>query len=131
MSKLELAITKFEKALTSLENIYQHPLDADRRNIDATIQRFEFTFELFWKLLKNFLNERGIELYYPKDVLREAFSSGLLEEEAVWLNMLKDRNLTSHSYDEDLADQIFSRIQIYVPLLRKTFNTFLAALPKP
>ncbi len=53
-----------------------------------------------------------------------------MQEEAVWLNMLKERNLTSHSYDEDLADQIFSRIQIYVPLLRKTFKTFLSALPK-
>ncbi len=122
MSKLILNANKFEKALISLEQIYLKPPSDDRSIIDATIQRFEFTFELFWKLLKIFLNNKGIQVNYPKDVLKEAFSAGLLDDEFTWLNMLKDRNLTSHTYDEALANNIFAHIRLYVPILRKTFD---------
>lgn len=113
---------KLDKALTALEAIYEKPHESDRSNIDATIQRFEFTFELFWKTLKVFLYDQGLEANYPKEVLQESYKAGIFNDEQMWLRMLKDRNLTSHTYDEDLADEIFERIQGYVPLLRSAYE---------
>lgn len=115
MSKTKIKLEKFSKALKALEEIYLKPMKRDRSNIDATIQRFEFTFELSWKFLKDYLYEKGLDLYYPKDVLKEAFAAGLIDHESVWSTMLSDRNLTLHTYDEKLADAIYMRIRNYVP----------------
>ncbi|WPY01397.1 Nucleotidyltransferase substrate binding like protein [Candidatus Trichorickettsia mobilis] len=121
--KIKLAFVKLQKALYALEIIAKKPLDEDRRNIDATIQRFEFTIELFWKLLKSILESKGVEVQYPKDVLREAYKGYLIDHEEQWLQMLKDRNLTSHTYDydENLADIIYQRILTYVPVFKETY----------
>ena len=120
--KIELRFQKLEKALKSLENIAFKPIDKDRANIDATIQRFEFTIELFWNLLKAILEEKGVKTQYPKDVLREAFKGGLIDDETMWIKALEDRNSTSHTYDEELADAIYSRIHGYIPIFRKSFD---------
>ena len=122
MQKSNLKLEKFQKALSSLEAVYTQPIRPDRLNVDATIQRFEFTFELAWKFLKDYFSERDIELYYPKEILQEAFSVNLIENEQIWIRMLRDRNMTSHTYDEKLADEIYKRIQDYVPELRKLSN---------
>ena len=87
---------------------------------DAVIRRFKFTIELFWKFLKRILEIKGIQVRYPKDVLKEAFAGNLIENEQIWLNMLQDRNLTSHTYDEELADKIYAHIQSYFPTLLET-----------
>jgi nucleotidyltransferase substrate binding protein (TIGR01987 family) len=118
MSKSEIKFEKFKKALLSLEAIYLKPIQDDRSNIDATIQRFEFTFELAWKFLKDYFFERDIELNYPKEVMQQAFNVNLINNEDVWIKMLKDRNMTSHTYNEKLADEIYLRIKLYVPELR-------------
>jgi nucleotidyltransferase substrate binding protein (TIGR01987 family) len=110
---------KFKKALQALEAIYDKPMQEDRSNVDATIQRFEFTFELFWKFLKDFFYEKGLEVNYPKDIIRQSYINEIIEDEELWLQMLKDRNLTSHTYDEALADEIFKHIKLYVPLFKE------------
>lgn len=120
--KIILSLQKLEKALVSLEVIVKKPDDPDRSNIDATIQRFEFTFELFWKLLKVILEFQGTETQYPRDTLRAAYRGRLINDEEGWLLMLKDRNLTSHTYDEAIADEIYHKIKEYVPIFRDTFN---------
>lgn len=125
MLKSKIKFEKFEKALLSLEAIYKKPMQEDRSNVDATIQRFEFTFELAWKFLKNYFSERDIELNYPKEVLQEAFTVNLIDNENLWIKMLKDRNLTSHTYDEKLADEIYLRIKLYVPELRSLLNKII------
>lgn len=122
MSKSKIKFEKFQKALLALESIYLKPVQEDRVNIDATIQRFEFTFELAWKFLKDYFSERYIELNYPKEVIQEAFAVNLINNEDVWIKMLKDRNMTSHTYNAKLADEIFSRIKLYVPELRNLLN---------
>lgn len=68
MQKITDKLKKVEQALIALEDVYLRPVSEDRVNIDATIQRFEFTFELFWKMLKEFFNQHGLELNYPKDI---------------------------------------------------------------
>jgi nucleotidyltransferase substrate binding protein (TIGR01987 family) len=85
--------------------------------IDAIIQRFEFTVELTWKFLKEYLEEQGIAALTPKEVMREAFAAGIIKGDDNWLRMLKDRNLTSHTYNEELAQEIHLRIlESYIPL---------------
>lgn len=119
MSKSKIKFEKFQKALISLEAVYLKPMQEDRTNVDATIQRFEFTFELSWKFLKDFFFDRGLELNYPKEIIKEAFIVNLIDDESLWIKMLRDRNMTSHTYNEGLADEIFSRIKLYVPEFRK------------
>ncbi len=80
---------------------------------DATIQRFEFTFEVVWKTLKLYLERQGHECGGPRPTLKKAFAENLIatpEEADRWLQMLEDRNLTSHAYDEALAGQIYRHI---------------------
>lgn len=125
MQKSNLKFEKFQKALSSLEAVYTQPIRPDRLSIDATIQRFEFTFELAWKFLKDYFSKKDIELHYPKEILQEAFAVNLIENEDLWIRMLRDRNMTSHTYDEKLADEIYKRIQNYVPELRKLCNRVL------
>lgn len=80
---------------------------------DATIRRFEFTFELVWKTLKLFLEHQGHECPSPRATLKKAFQEGLIstpEEADVWSQMLEDRNLTTHAYDQALARRIYRHI---------------------
>ena len=88
---------------------------------DATIQRFEFTFETVWKTLKLYLEHEGHECSGPRPALKKAFAAGLIPSEAeadVWMAMLEDRNLTTHAYDESLATRIYHNIvNDYAPVL--------------
>ena len=122
MEKLKLKFQKFSNALLSLEAIYLKPTVEDRSNIDASIRRFVFSFELFWKFLKEYFFQMGLEINYPRDIIKEAFSLGMINDETLWLQMLKDRHLTSHTYDQHLADTIFSNIQKYTPMIRAVLD---------
>jgi nucleotidyltransferase substrate binding protein (TIGR01987 family) len=88
---------------------------------DAVIQRFEFTFELIWKSLKLYLERQGLDCGGPRSTLKKAFTEGLInspDEADVWLQVLEDRNLTSHAYDEALATRIYQHVvQDYTALL--------------
>jgi len=91
---------------------------------DGVIQRFEFTFELMWKSLKLFLREKGVDTKTPKDSLQEAFRVGWIKDEAGFLQMLEDRNTTSHIYKKKLADEIFERIKgRYLGLIEQVIET--------
>jgi nucleotidyltransferase substrate binding protein (TIGR01987 family) len=121
--KINLGFTKLQKALQTLEIAALLPSQINRINVDATIQRFEFTIELFWKLLKYILKSKGVEVQYPRDILKEAYKGHLINQEDQWLQMLQDRNLTTHTYDEALADQIYKRIQTYLPIFKQTLHS--------
>src|SRR5208282_4052695 len=88
---------------------------------DAVIQRFEFTFELIWKSLKLYLERQGLDCGGPRSTLKKAFTEGRInspDEADVWLQVLEDRNLTSHAYDEALANRIYQHVvQDYTALL--------------
>jgi len=75
------------------------------------IQAFEFTHELAWKTLKDFLQDRGVfELFGSKDVTREAFKAGLIENGEAFMQMIESRNLTSHTYNKSQATMIVNSI---------------------
>ncbi len=93
---------------------------------DAAIQRFEYTFEATWKAAQLFLREReGMEQGSPKGVMRTCLQVGLLTEDQVRLalEMADDRNLTVHTYNEELARKIFSRLPDYAALLQTWLNS--------
>lgn len=96
------AFKKLEEAVTDAESDLE---------IDGTIQRFEFTFELMWKFLKIFLESEGIICRSPKECLKEAYKGEIIENENLWLNMLSDRNLSVHIYDMETSREIFDRIK--------------------
>jgi len=79
--------------------------------IDGTVQRFEFTFELAWKLAKAILNYNGVEVETPRMVIKEAFRAGLITDGDGWIDMLKDRNKTAHIYNEEQALRIYGKIK--------------------
>jgi len=90
--------------------------------LDASIQRFEFVIELFWKVLKKILAHEKIDSTTPKDVLSKAFQFSLIGDEKMWLGMLDDRNNTSHIYKYEDAKKVFENIKLYLPILEKTYN---------
>lgn len=92
------------------------------------IQAFEFTHELAWNTLKDFLNHRGVQnLYGSKDTTREAFKTGLIENGETWMHMIQSRNLTSHAYDSATAAQIASAIRhTYLAEFEKLHSTLHA-----
>ena len=89
------------------------------------IQGFEYTHELAWKTLKDFLENRGnAEIYGSKDAVKESFKVGLIENGELWMEMIKSRNQTSHTYDESAADEIIKLIcKKYFPEFKKIIST--------
>lgn len=86
------------------------------------IQAFEFTHELAWNTLKDFLESRGVAgLYGSRDATREAFAKGLIDNGETWMEMIKSRNQTSHTYNEETASAIATAITSSYAAAFKTF----------
>jgi nucleotidyltransferase substrate binding protein (TIGR01987 family) len=106
---LEYSLNKLKKAHQRLiEGIEQAKDELDR---DGVIQRFEFTFELLWKALKIYLEYQGVIVKTPRGSFVEAFRIGLIDNEKAFLDMLEDRNNTSHIYDKETSEKIYNRIK--------------------
>lgn len=121
------AVHAFEQALRRLQEVLGEPETPIIR--DAAIKRFEFTFELAWKAIQRCLREEGIDGRSPKGCLREAFRLGLIADDPRWIEMIEDRNLTAHTYDEETAKTIFKHLAAYCTLfeqLRKALDDHLA-----
>ena len=109
-------LDSFKKALRRLaEALDAPPGDLVR---DASIQRFEFTFELACKAIKNTATVEGLECMSPRSCLKLAFGQGWIDDEPIWLAMLEDRNRASHTYDEKLAEQLYGRLPDYLDPFR-------------
>ena len=117
--KFENLLKQLKKAFVKFKEIMQEKKNEIVR--DSAIQRFEFTFELAWKAMKAYLEEkRGAkELYFPKDVIKNAFQAGILEDDPNWSKMAETRNLTSHLYKESMAESAYSTFSSYLPLIDK------------
>ncbi len=124
MERLKLRYNDCRNAIKTLKIILDEKYSIIVR--DATIQRFEYTFEAFWKFVKEFLREReGIVCNSPKKCFRELFSIGEVigEKEATkLLEMVDDRNMTSHTYKEEVAQILFNRVNGYYNLMEKTIS---------
>lgn len=88
---------------------------------DGLIQRFEFTVELAWKSIKDYLEDQGstISIATPRAILKEAFAAGIIQNADVWNQILTARNVTSHVYDEKTADDVAAQIcSEFMPFLK-------------
>jgi nucleotidyltransferase substrate binding protein (TIGR01987 family) len=121
----------YGKALMLLEEAVDANRTAERELIKAgIIQYFEFTHELAWKVMKDFLEYEGMTgIVGSRSATREAFNKGLIEEGQAWMDMLETRNITVHAYDPLIITEAFEQIvNINVVLLRKFHQTMLAYL---
>lgn len=117
MSKFEAITNQLIQAVARLEEVLKMKTSDVIK--DSAIQRFEFSLDLAWKTLKAFLEEKnGILVNSPKEAFREAFRQGLIEYEENWLTMVDLRNQTVHTYNQDLADKIYSQLPIFLPLFK-------------
>ena len=112
---MELLSNKVENLRKAVERLSEGILElqANQSSIvrDGVIQRFEFTTELAWKATREYLMDQGfVDINSPKSVMKEAFSYGLITDDKIWVQLLNDRNLTSHIYKEEIADEICERI---------------------
>lgn len=119
--ELKYSLGKFKNAIKRLdEGVKEAKDNLDR---DGVIQRFEFTFELLWKTLRLFLLDEGIISKSPKGSLKEGFKFGLIKDEEIFLDMLADRNQTSHIYSDEVSAEIFERIKTrYLKPLKRILN---------
>lgn len=114
----------FEKSFLLLKSA----LDIETPSIvekGGVIQFFETTFELAWKLMKDYLEHQGHTVNSPREAIKLAFSTTLIQEGTSWLNALMDRNLTVHTYDETMANKVYDKIkEDYFLLLKALYDTF-------
>ena len=99
--------------------------DLERQGL---IQAFEFTHELAWNTLKDFLTARGNsdKLYGSRDATRAAFAAELIADGEAWMKMIEHRNETSHTYNDDVAGKIMAAVQtLYVPAFEAFHRRFL------
>jgi len=111
------------KAIAALKEVLDLPnVDQVSYLRDATIQRFEFAVELYWKVLKKFLAYEKVETTTPRDVLNKAFQYHFVDDESTWLSMIDDRNSISHIYSSEEALRIFLKIKGYYPVMKDTYT---------
>ena len=114
-------LATFGKALVRMDEVVTlwHNRKLSDLERDGMIQRFEYTQELAWKLLKNYIEYQGeAQLGGSRDTIRQAFRLGLIENSEPWFDMLESRNLTSHVYDEATEMTVIERIvDTYYPIL--------------
>ncbi|MCS6824908.1 MAG: nucleotidyltransferase substrate binding protein [Cytophagaceae bacterium] len=123
--KLEEAVLKILKDYPVREDgTINDDLFLDDIIKEGLIQRFEYTHELAWNVMKDFLADAGErEIYGSKDATRKAFAAGLIENGDVWMDMIASRNKTSHTYNEETADDIFLKIiREYYPQFKQFKN---------
>jgi nucleotidyltransferase substrate binding protein (TIGR01987 family) len=112
------ALSNTQCALQKLEEFIATEAETERE-MAGVIQAFEFTFELFWKMLQKVAAIQGIDAPSPKRALAAGYQLGLCSSEKIWLQMLSDRNSTSHTYKAAIAATIYLRIRdTYVAAFR-------------
>ena len=99
----------YKKALTTLKNAVELAANRELTDLEkqGMIQGFEFTFELAWNVMKDYLEEQGVTgIMGSKNAVRHAFNKDLIEDGQIWMDMIKDRNLAARSYDEKTAEDL-------------------------
>lgn len=128
-SRKDIRYNELKKAYEKLEEVVKskdkYDNNLEQILIDSTIQRYEFTFELMWKVIKDYIENEGFDdnLASPKTTLKIAFKNGIINEEKIFSNMLEDRNITTHLYDQKSSKEIYNRIcNIYSNKIKHILN---------
>jgi nucleotidyltransferase substrate binding protein (TIGR01987 family) len=126
--KIQQSLHNLDRALKRLSEALDEP-SSNSLVIDGTIQRFEFVIELFWKAFKRLLDREGIQVSTPRESIKQAYQVGWIEDEQAWLEMLRDRNETSHVYDEATARRIYESIKRNFVALESVYERLRALTP--
>ena len=119
----------FDRALALLEEASKDVAQLSMLEKEGLIQRFEYTMELAWKTLKDFLEGSGLVIspVTPRQVVKDAFAANILPDGHVWIDMLNTRNLLSHTYDAAVFEEaVVDVVRNYLPAL-KSLRAYLAA----
>lgn len=111
---MSVSLHEFEKALKSLKDAVN--LEKTDITRDASIQRFEFCIELAWKTSKK---KMGSTLTAPKEVIREMAQNNYIQNINLWLTAIDKRNLSSHTYNEPLAEEVYQFAKDFIPELEQ------------
>ena len=116
----------FQKAFKQLSTAIDLEEDRDLTEIEQQgfIKAFEFTFELAWKVLKDYLESQNVDAKYPREAIKQAFQHDLIENGEMWLNMLEKRNFLAHTYEESRATTAVNLISEEYYLQLQKMNLF-------
>ena len=107
MNKLEAVVKQFNSSVDRLKEVLDQEKNAFMR--DSAIKRFEFTFDLSWKVVKAFMEEnKGVICKSPKECFREAYKQGFIAYDDFWIEMADLRNKTAHTYKEQIAEEVYA-----------------------
>lgn len=113
----------FEKSFRVLQKYVNQPIKTELERA-GLIQLFEMTFELAWKVLKDYAEAEGYNVKSPRQAIKVAFQMELIDDGHIWLNALAHRNLTTHTYNEDLAEKLTKEIkETYFPEIGKLYKS--------
>ncbi|MCB9982402.1 MAG: nucleotidyltransferase substrate binding protein [Rhodospirillales bacterium] len=104
----------FEKAYLLLKEVVDAGIaDFSDLEQEGVVQRYEYTFELAWKVMKDFMEYQGVQIEnsFPRSIIKQGFQAGLIKDVVPWGIMLKDRNILSHRYDETVFRDALARIE--------------------
>lgn len=124
--------SNLQKAFSNLESAVELSIERQLSELEkqGLIQSFEFTFELCWKVLKDYLEYMQVDVKFPRDVLKESFKYELISDGDLWMDMFNKRNLMAHTYDEKISNlsfelittKYFAEIEKLIKLLAKKKN---------
>lgn len=133
-----LKAIRWQQRFSNLERAYLQLSEAVSMDRYSNLERaglvksFEFTFELSWKTLKDYLESEGINVNTPRDVIQQAFAIGILLDPQVWLDALDKRNLLTHTYNEEMAYFAEGLIKNkYFPAIQMLFETLKKKISEP
>lgn len=119
----------FSRALKKLQIALEKNISEDELYLDGLIQRFEFCFELAWKLMQAYLSYDGFSVNSPRSAIRKSFETEIISDVEGWLEMLESRNLSTYTYDEKTAREIYKNVaEKYIFLFEifdKTVKSFI------
>ena len=121
---------RWKQRFENFERAFNHLKEAKERVTDdwlqaaGLIQTFEFTFELSWKTLKDFMELKGETVKFPRDVIKTAFQKDLIEDAHTWIAMLDKRNELAHTYNDEQATAAVKLIrETYFPCIQQVYST--------
>ena len=120
MSNKLFILEDFSKSIERLREILI--LKKNAINRDSAIKRFELCFDLSWKSIKIYAKIQGVECYSPRSCFKTAFQLKLFEYDKRWLKMIDDRNLSTHVYHEELADQVYESLPLHLSLFENLYS---------
>ena len=118
----------FDKSYKLLNKYAKQPITTELERA-GIIQFFEMTFELAWKVLKDYLEAQEYLVKSPRETVKQAFQIGLIDNGHIWMDALSNRNLTTHTYDEELANKMTNEIiTMYLPEFDKMYENLYKEL---